>query len=213
MAGQTADSFVVANVAPPEDLEAHPEAPADGGHEGDLTTGTGHPAEGHAKAGLPQLDTTTFAGQLFWLVISFALLYFVLSRMAVPKIGGVIADRNARIRGDLDEAAAAQKASEAAVANYEKALSDARTKATKLSDEIRAQVQAESAKQSDAASKQLAADMQKAETRIAEMRAGAMSRLGTIVRETTSGIVEKLMGEGASAAELDAAVNASLKRG
>jgi F-type H+-transporting ATPase subunit b len=172
-----------------------------------LTTGTEHPVETHgAKPGLPQLDTTTFASQLFWLLVSFVVLYVAIARFAAPKIGGVIEGRAKRIRGDVSAADEAQRAGEAAIANYERALADARAKAVKMSEEIRATVQAEIAAKSEAAMQQLAAEMQKAEARIAEMRRNAMARVGDIARETAADIVVKLIGEAANADDIDAAV-------
>lgn len=180
----------------------------------DLQTGTEHPAgEAHAKPGLPQLDVTTFAGQIFWLVITFAALYIVMSRIAVPKIGGVIAARAGRIKGDLDQAAQAQRNSEAAIAAYEKALAEARGRALKVGDEIRKTVQAEAETKNAAASKQLNAKLALEEKRISEMRASAVARVGDLAREAASDIVTKLTGERADAGELDAAVRNALKRG
>ena len=168
---------------------------------------------GHgAKPGLPQLDMTTFASQLFWLVISFAVLYFVISRIAAPKISGVIADRAGRIKGDLDQAAQAKRNSDAAIANYEKALADARTAALKMGDDLRKTVQAEADAKNAAASKQLAADTLKAETRIGEMRKAAMARVGDVARDAAAEIVAKLTGETANAGDLEAAVRNALKR-
>jgi F-type H+-transporting ATPase subunit b len=176
-------------------------------------THAGTEVEGHgAKPGLPQLDTTTFASQLFWLLISFIVLYLVISRIAAPKIGGVIADRAGRIKGDLDTAAEAKRASEAALANYEKALADARARALKLGDEIRRQVLDEANLKSETAAKQLAADTQKAEARIAELRTAAMARVGDVARETAADIIAKLTAESVPASDLDAAVRAALKR-
>jgi F-type H+-transporting ATPase subunit b len=196
--------------------DGHDMAPAGdhaGGHTDGLTETVGHGKGDHgSKAGLPQLDITTFASQIFWLVISFAVLYFIIARIAAPKIGGVIEEREARIKGDLDAATDAKKASEAAIAGFEKALADARGRAAKLSEEIRGKVVAEANARTDAAEKQLAADMHRAEGRISEMRAGALARLSTIARDTAADIVQKLTGDNAPAAELDAAVTAALKK-
>ena len=210
MTAHASTSFQVADVAAPEHpyQEAAPESvPTDG-----TTEVVGHEEGGHAKAGLPQLDTTTFAGQVFWLLLSLAAMYLVVSRLAVPKVGGVLEDRRNRIKGDLDQAAQAKASSEAAIANYEKALADARARAAKLSDEIRNRVQAEANARSDAASRDLAAQATKAEARINELRANAMAKIGTIARETAAEIVQKLTGEAAAATELDAAINGALKR-
>ncbi|MCE9523052.1 MAG: F0F1 ATP synthase subunit B' [Alphaproteobacteria bacterium] len=201
MAGSSAGAFQVADIPP---AEQPPE---------ELHTGTEHAGEGHgAKPGLPQLDVTTFAGQLFWLAISFAVLYFVISRIAAPKISGVIADRAGRIKGDLDQAALAKRNSDAAIANYEKALTDARANALKIGDEFRKTVQAEADAKNATATKQLAADTQKAETRIAEMRNAAMARVGDVARDVAADIVAKLTGEAANAGDLDSAVRDALKR-
>jgi F-type H+-transporting ATPase subunit b len=208
MSSSTVGEFQIADVPAPDYQEPESGVTPEG-----LSSGTEHEGGGHgAKPGLPQLDVSSFAGQLFWLVISFVTLYLVISRIAVPKISGVLADRQSRIKGDLDEAAGAKRASEAALANYEKALSDARARALKLGDEMRTKVQAEANAKNETASKQLALDTQKAEVRIAEMRAGAMSRLGAIARDTASEIIRKLSGEAVSDSEIDAAVHTALKR-
>lgn len=206
MAGEAANAFQVADVAP-----EHSDPSAEPVVTEELTTSTEQAGDAHgAKPGLPQLDTTTFASQLFWLLISFAVLYFVIARIAAPKIGGVIADRANRIRGDLDSAAKAKRDSEAAMAGYDKALADARAKALKASDAMRNTVQAEINAKNDAASKQLAADTAKAEARIGEMRKAAMARVGDVARETAADIVQKLSGEVASKPAIDAAVVAAL---
>ena len=202
MADNAAQELHYADLAPPE-------GPPPAGE----TTGTEQPAEGHgAKPGLPQLDATTFAGQLFWLVISFVTLYLVISRIAAPKISGVIGARAGRIKGDLDQAAEAKRASEAALAGYEKALSDARARAQKLGEQMRQTVQKESDEKNAIASKQLAADLQKAEARISEMRKAAMARVGDVARDTAADIVAKLTGETANAGDLDSAVRDALKQ-
>jgi F-type H+-transporting ATPase subunit b len=205
----TAEQIKLADAAPEHDAPASApgETPTDELH---TSTEAGHDAHG-AKPGLPQLDTTTFASQLFWLLISFAILYFVISRIAAPKIGGVIEGRATRIRDDVNAAGEAQRAGEEAIANYEKALSEARGRALKIGEEIRAKVQAEINAQSEAASKQLAADMQRAEARVREARANAMARVGDVAREAAADIVTKLTGEVATATEIDAAVAGAMK--
>src|SRR3989338_9613617 len=57
-----------------------------------------------AKAGMPQLDFSTFPNQIFWLVVTLLVIYFVLSRIALPRIGGVLAQRDGAITSDLSAA-------------------------------------------------------------------------------------------------------------
>src|SRR5688572_1322589 len=61
-------------------------------------------AEDHGTGVFPPFDPTTFASQLLWLVITFAALYLIISRSAVPRIGSILEQRKTRIEGDLKEA-------------------------------------------------------------------------------------------------------------
>jgi F-type H+-transporting ATPase subunit b len=204
----TAEQIQLADAAPEHDAPATGETPTEELHTG---TEAAHDTHG-AKPGLPQLDISTFASQLFWLLISFVILYTVISRVAAPKIGGVIQDRASRIRGDLETAAKAKRDSEAAMAGYEKALADARTRGLKMSDELRNTVQAEINAKNDAAAKELNAKTAAQEARIAEMRKSAMAKVGDVARETAADVVMKLTGEAANASDITTAVGNALKR-
>jgi F-type H+-transporting ATPase subunit b len=203
-----AEDLKLADAAPEHDAPATAETPSE-----ELHTGTEAAADAHgAKPGLPQLDISTFASQLFWLLISFVVLYTIISRVAAPKIGGVIQDRADRIKGDLETAAKAKRDSEAAIAGYEKALADARTRGLKTSDELRNKVQAEINAKNDAASKELNSKVAAQEARIAEMRKAAMAKVGDVARETATDIVNKLTGEAANSNDIETAIGNALKR-
>ena len=89
------------------------------------TTGTEHPAQG-AHGGFPPFQSQTFASQLVWLAIAFVLLYVLMAKLALPRVGSIIESRQKRIEGDLADASRLKGESDAAVAAYEKALADAR---------------------------------------------------------------------------------------
>ena len=80
---------------------------------------------GGPKGAFPPFEKQTFASQIFWLVICFVALYLLISRIAVPRIGGILDDRAKRIEGDFAEAQRDKEESEAALVAYEKALADA----------------------------------------------------------------------------------------
>src|SRR4029077_9749385 len=82
-----------------------------------------------AAVGMPQLDIHTFAPQLVWLTIAFLVLYFVMSRLAVPAISDTLARRQAKIQGDLDAAEKANEETRALVAAYQKRLAEMREEA------------------------------------------------------------------------------------
>ena len=79
---------------------------------------------GH-KTPFPPFNPETFASQLLWFAVFFVLLYLMMSRIALPRVGGILAARRERIEGDL-KAAQRHKGSNAELTAYEKALADAR---------------------------------------------------------------------------------------
>ena len=83
-------------------------------------------AHGGAKPAFPPFQKETFASQLIWLALFFIGLYLLMSRVALPRVGGIIAARSATIEKDLAEANRLKQESEAAIAAYEKTLADAR---------------------------------------------------------------------------------------
>src|SRR5437764_12174028 len=91
---------------------------------------------GH-KGAFPPFAKETFASQMVWLVITFVALYLVISRIAVPRISGILEQRTKRVEGDFAEAQRAKSESEAALAAYEKALADARPRAQAIRAETR----------------------------------------------------------------------------
>jgi F-type H+-transporting ATPase subunit b len=85
---------------------------------------------GGKSGGLPQLNPADFSPQLIWLAITFVVLYFILAFVALPRIGEVIEERKDRVQRDLDAAERFKTETDAALAGYEKALSDARQRAS-----------------------------------------------------------------------------------
>ena len=79
----------------------------------------------------------TFASQLVWLVITFVLLYVMMAKVALPRIGAHHRERQKHIDDDLAEAGALKTQSDAAIAAYEKALADARARAQAIANEMR----------------------------------------------------------------------------
>lgn len=148
----------------------------------------------------------TFAGQIFWLAVTFVLLYVVFATIALPRLGRVIEGRATRIRSDLDEAAGAKRRSEAAIAAYEQTLAEARAKARKTGDEMRAKVQAEIDARAAAEAQRLQGDVKRAEDRIAAMRGQAMTQVSAIATDAAQALVERLGGEVKDMAQLRAAI-------
>jgi F-type H+-transporting ATPase subunit b len=162
------------------------------------------------KAPFPPFQGETFPSQLFWLVICFVALYVLLSRVALPRLGGVIAARNAKIESDLEAANRLRNDSEAAQASYEKALADARAKAQALAAESQAKAAAEAEAQRKQLEDGLKAKLEAAEKQIAATKTAAMANVRGIAVDTAGLIVERLTGKAPAKPSVERAVDAAL---
>ena len=105
--------------------------------------GHGLPETVAEAPGMPQLDFSTFPNQIFWLIVTLFAIYFVLTRVALPRIAGVLAERQGTITNDLAAAEELKQKAAEAEAAYDKALADARAEAGRIGGEAKAEMQAE----------------------------------------------------------------------
>lgn len=164
------------------------------------------------KSGFPPFQKETFASQLVWLAITFVVLYLMISRVAIPRIGGIIEARDKRISGDLAEAQRLKADSEAALAAYEKALAEARSRAQVMGAEIRDKLHAEAEENRKALEAKLNAQLADAEKTIAATKSAAMANVRGIAIDAAAAIVERLTGMAPPAPAVAAAVDDALKR-
>lgn len=167
-------------------------------------------AEGGASVGMPQLDPSTYANQIFWLALTLILIWWVLSRIALPRIGGVLADRQNAVSGDLGAAEEFKRKARDAEAAYERALAEARTEAQGIVAEQKAAIQAEVDKAVAHADAEIAARASESEARIADIRASSLSDARSVARDVTAEIV-KVFGGQADDAAITAAVDRRLQ--
>jgi F-type H+-transporting ATPase subunit b len=156
---------------------------------------------------MPQLNIGDFAPQLVWLAISFVLLYFLMSRLALPEIGKVLDDRKGRIATDLAEAAKLRDATEAALASYEQALAAARGRAQGIARAAREEMNGEIEKQRAQIDAQINSRMGDAEQRITTLKEAAVGHISEIATETAEALVARFTGKPSSRAELMSTVN------
>jgi F-type H+-transporting ATPase subunit b len=173
------------------------------------STGTQHPG---GKPGFPPFQKETFPSQLFWLVIAFVLLYVLMAKVALPRVGAIIAARRARIDGDLADAHKLKADAETTMAAYEKALADARNRAQTIASETRNALNAEAEKRRKQLEHELNDKMAAAENQIAAAKVQAMTNVHGIAIEAASAIVTRLTGTTPADAVVSSAVEAALKR-
>lgn len=166
-------------------------------------------AEAH-KAGMPQLDFATFPNQIFWLVVTLVVVFFLLSRIVLPRIGGILAERKGTIAGDLAAAEELKQKALAAEKAYDAALVQARADAAKLIAATKAEIQRDLAEAMARADAEIAVKSQASEARIADIRAGAMDAVAEVARDTAGELVSVLGGK-VDAGAITAAVTARLK--
>jgi F-type H+-transporting ATPase subunit b len=151
-----------------------------------------------AKGGLPQLNVHDFAPQLIWLFATFGLLYWLMAKVALPKVGSVIEERAQRIQRDLDEATRLKSETEKALADYEASLSSARSRAGGIAKEIRDKLTGEVDAERGRVDKQVASRVADAEKRINDMKVRAMAEVGQIATDTAEAILGQLQGKPAA---------------
>lgn len=167
--------------------------------------------DAHGSAvGMPQLVFETFPNQIFWLLVALVVIYLVLSRVALPRIGGVLAERAGTITNDLATAEEMKLKAREAEAAYTKALADARAEAAKIVAAAKAEIQADLDAATAHADAEIAAKAAESEARIGEIRAGALEAVNAVARETAAEIVAHF-GARADAGAIDAAVAARIK--
>ena len=184
----------------PEAGAAH-EAAAHGAEAAQAAAG----AAEHASGGLPQFDLAQWPGQMVWMLIIFGVLYFLFSKVFIPKLGGTIEAREDRISGDIQAARRMKEESEAQAASVAEEMAQARARAQKLALDAKAKATAEAALRQAEEEAKLAKGLASAEARIGAARDQALGSVQAIAAETAQAMVAKLTGKTVSAAELKAA--------
>lgn len=172
-------------------------------------TETGVPAEHNGSGTFPPFDSSTFASQLLWLAITFGLFYYLMSKVALPRISSILEVRSDRIAQDIDEANRLKEESDAALAAYEQELAQAKSNAHGIAQDARDSAKSEL----DAKRAKVDADLNdklaKAEVRIAAIKAKAMGEIGSIANDTTEALVNELLGSKVTKAEITSAVTSA----
>jgi F-type H+-transporting ATPase subunit b len=167
-------------------------------------------ADAHGRA-FPPFQKDTFASQLVSLLIAFVALYLIVSRIALPRVGSLLDERQNAIEGDLAEAQKLRDESDAALKAYESELAAARARAHTISAETREKLNAASEIERKRLEERLSHKLAEAEKAIAATREAAMKNVRGIAAEAAAAIVQQLTGVPPDGKSLNSAVDASLK--
>jgi F-type H+-transporting ATPase subunit b len=180
-----------------------------------VAVGAGHETLGaevleHAEVAMPQLDLAIYPNLIFWLVVSLVAIYMILTRVALPRVGAILAERNDAISNDLEQAALYKRRATEAEAAYNAALAKAREESQKIAAEAKAAVGKELAVVMAKADAEIAAKAAESEARIREIEASAAQSVAEVAKSTAEAIVAALGPRAIDSAAIDAAVTARL---
>jgi F-type H+-transporting ATPase subunit b len=179
---------------------------------GDAKGATAHTeAEGGHKAPFPPFQKDTFASQLVSLLIAFVALYLIVSKIALPRVGSLLDERQKKIEGDLAGAQSLRDQSDAALKAYESELAAARSRAQAIGTETREKLNAASETERKTLEERLSVKLAEAEKTIAATREAAMSNVRSIASDAAIAIVQRLTGLAPDRRSVNKAVDASLK--
>ena len=160
---------------------------------------------------MPQLDISLWPPQLVWLAISFALLYFIVSRLIIPRTGGVIELRKTTVTADLAAAQRDKAASEATSKAYQASLTDAHAKASETLRMARDKLNAETDAGRAKLEAELAAKTANSEKQIAVAKSKALAGIEDLAADIASSIVDRLTGAKVTKLASAAAVSKAAK--
>jgi F-type H+-transporting ATPase subunit b len=167
---------------------------------------TAHTEAPAGKGNFPPFQTENFPSQLVWLTLSFVLLYVLMAKVALPRIGSIFEERSKRIADDIGAAQRFKEQSDAAHAAYEKALADARARAQAIANATREREAAAAEETNKRLEAELHERLATAEKSIAATRNAAMGNVGAIAADTATAIVERLIGKAPAAHDVAAAM-------
>ena len=189
----------------------HPEVAPVGGGPAETHETLGEQNLEHAESGMPQLDVSIYPNLIFWLVVAMVALYLIMTRIALPRIGTVLAERNDAIANDIEMAALLKRRAEEAEAAYNAALAQARDEAHRIAAGARAAIDKELSSLLAKADAEIAVRTAESEKRIGEIRESAGRSVEEVARDTAAALVDALLPGAADPAAIDAALADRLK--
>lgn len=167
---------------------------------------TAHTGAAAGQPSFPPFQTENFASQLFWLGLTFVLLYVLMSRIALPRIGAIMAERSKQISEHVAAAQSLKEQADAAHAARDEALAAARSRAQTLASLERERLVAADHEAGERLASRLRERLGTANSSIAAARSAAMGTVRTVAAELAPAIVHRLTGKTPAAPDIAAAM-------
>jgi F-type H+-transporting ATPase subunit b len=146
------------------------------------------------SGGMPQLNPEFWISQIFWLIITFGILYVVLSKLILPKISTNLELRKSQISDNIEAADRQREDSETKIKEYDEVISKSKAEAKNIFNQTREKILKDINSKRKVLDKQIKEEVKKAEEEINKLRLEAPAKINRIAIETSSELVQKLIG-------------------
>ena len=164
-----------------------------------------------AEAGMPQLDPTSWASQVFWLTLVFSAIYFLVAKIFVPKIKGNIDSRENQIRKDIDEANSLKEEADKKLIKYNNLIDEAKFEAKKILSEGRKKIFEEIELKKEQVEKDIQKETLGATKEIEKFKINSLNKANIISEEIVSDIVKSIFKEDLNKSSIKATVSEVMK--
>ena len=164
------------------------------------------------SGGMPQLNPEFWISQIFWLTLSFGILYIVLSKLILPKISANLESRKSLIQETIEAAELQRKDSETKLKDYENIVSKSKIEASNILNEARKKALKDISSKREILDKQIDDEIKKAEQEIDTLKKSAPAKINKIAIETSSELIKKIIGTEINNSSISAIVDDLSKR-
>ena len=164
------------------------------------------------SGGMPQLDPEFWISQIFWLTLTFGILYIVLSKFILPKISANLELRKSQIQENIEAAEKQRESSENKLKEYDEIVSKNKLEAKNIFKNAREKVIKDISSKKEILDKQIDEEIKKAEQEIELLKKSAPEKINRIAIETSSELVKKLIGAEVNNSSISAIVDDLSKR-
>ena len=164
------------------------------------------------SGGMPQLNPEFWISQIFWLTLTFGILYIVLSKLILPKISANLELRKSQIQENIEAAEKQREISESKLKEYDEIVTKSKLEAKDIFKNSRDMVLRDINLKKETLDKQIEEEIKKAENEIEALKRNAPEKINKIAIETSSELIKKLIGAEINNSSISAIVNDSLKK-
>ena len=161
---------------------------------------------------MPQLNPEFWISQIFWLTLTFGILYVILSKFILPKISANLESRKTQISDNIEAADKQRAESELKLKEYDKIISKTKIEAKSIFNQEKQKVIKDISIKKDALNKQIDEEIKKVEKEINHLRKDAPSKINKIAIDTSADLIQKLIGIEVNNSSISAIVDDLFKK-